>query len=510
MKIHTKITGIILSFVLGVMPFTAMEALAADDLTPPSSPTNLSASLNDSNQVDLSWDAASDDIGVTGYAVTRDNSIIAIAAETNHLDVNTTASTTYAYAVVAFDAAGNVSTMSTATSITTATSSVDTTIPSAPMDLMATVASSTQINLSWTASSDDVGVTGYNIYQDDAWIASTTATTHEVMNLTASTSYEFFVRAYDADANMSDQSNLVSVTTPASDDELDLIVPSAPTNLVGTAVSATQINLSWDASTDNVGVNGYNVYMNRNWVNHATSTSYNITGLTASTSYTFRLRAYDAAGNQSTWSDEITVSTLSDDTTPPTDDIDAIAPSIPSDLEITATSSDSVSLGWTASTDAVGVTGYSIYQDGFWIAMSPTNSFMVNGVNPDDGYTYFVRAFDMAGNVSGQSNHVATTDDAASFDNDEIAPSTPTNLAVSATSSDEVMLSWTASTDNVEVVGYNIYHDGDWAANIDYATSYNFSGLSEGMHNFYVRAYDMRGNMSAQSNVVSVDTSSSE
>ena len=594
MKTHTKITGILLSLFLSAMPFTAMNVMAIDDTTPPSSPANLTVALDSSNQIYLSWDAATDDVGVTAYRVLRDNALIHTATTTNYTDVNTVASTSYAYSVSALDAAGNVSVASPQVSITavttgdsivpstptnlmaTAASSTevnlnwtastdnvavtgyniyqngawvtstasttynmtglmastsyeffvraydahanlsaqsnvvsvvtpatddDTTVPSTPTNLTATAASSTQINLSWTASTDNVGVMGYNIYRNDALVASTTATSYNNVGLTPSTAYEFFVRAYDGEDNLSAQSNMVTISTPAADSEVDMIAPTAPANLTGTAVSPTQINLSWDASSDNVGVNGYNVYMNRNWVNHATSTSYNITGLTASTSYTFRLRAYDATGNQSTWSNEITVSTLNG-TTPPTDAIDRTAPSTPANLTITATSSNSVKLGWNASTDNVAVTGYSIYQNGFWIGMSPTNSFTATGINPEHGYTYFVRAFDEAGNVSGQSNHVHTTSTAPDFDNDVTAPSTPTNLVAKSNDDNKVMLSWTASTDNVEVIGYNIYHDGMWHDSIDHATSYTVTGLTKGTHTFYVRAYDMRGNMSAQSNVV--------
>ena len=117
--------------------------------------------------------------------------------------------------------------------------------------------SPSQINLSWTASTDNVGVTGYLVelpgpgLHDFAQIATTTGTTtYNNTGLTAGTSYSYRVRATDAAGNLSPYSNVASATTPPPDTQ----PPTAPTNLTATAVSGSQINLSWTASTDNVGV----------------------------------------------------------------------------------------------------------------------------------------------------------------------------------------------------------------------------------------------------------------
>lgn len=91
----------------------------------------------------------------------------------------------------------------------------------------------------------------------------------------------------------------------------DTTPPTAPGSLIGAAISTTQINLSWNASTDNVGVTGYNVYRGGSLLTSVTGTSYNNTGLTASTSYTYKVKAKDAANNLSADSNTITVTTLS-------------------------------------------------------------------------------------------------------------------------------------------------------------------------------------------------------
>ncbi len=197
----------------------------------------------------------------------------------------------------------------------------DTTPPTAPANLMASATLATSINLSWTASTDNVGVTGYKVERcqgagcaNFAQIATPTATAFSDTGLTASTSYSYRVRATDAAGNNSSYSNVFSTTTPAAPDTTP---PTAPTNLVATAASATQINLAWTASTDNVGVTGYKVERcsgagcaNFSQIATPTGTTFNDTGLTASTSYSYRARANDAAGNNSGYSNTATTSTL--------------------------------------------------------------------------------------------------------------------------------------------------------------------------------------------------------
>ena len=96
-----------------------------------------------------------------------------------------------------------------------------------------------------------------------------------------------------------------AVTTPSA----DTTPPSVPTGLAGTLASAPQINLSWNASTDNVRVTGYNVFRNGTKVGTSTSTSYQDTSLAAGTTYTYAVSAYDAAGNTSAQSSSVSITT---------------------------------------------------------------------------------------------------------------------------------------------------------------------------------------------------------
>ncbi len=177
------------------------------------------------------------------------------------------------------------------------TTSADTTAPSVPTGLTATAVSSSQINLSWSASSDNAGVSGYKVYRGTTLIATTTTTSYANTGLAASTTYTYIVSAFDTAGNVSGQSVAVSATTKAA--STDTTAPSVPTGLTATVVSSSQINLSWSASTDNAGVTGYKIYRNGTQIATATATSYSNTGLTASTSYTYAVSAYDAAGNVS-------------------------------------------------------------------------------------------------------------------------------------------------------------------------------------------------------------------
>src|SRR5262249_10340898 len=89
-------------------------------------------------------------------------------------------------------------------------------------------------------------------------------------------------------------STFIAQVSPA-----DTVPPSVPQNLTATAVSSSQINLSWNASTDNVGVTGYRIYRGDARIATTASTQYSVTGLLPSTVYSFRVVAYDAAGNVS-------------------------------------------------------------------------------------------------------------------------------------------------------------------------------------------------------------------
>jgi len=190
----------------------------------------------------------------------------------------------------------------------------DETPPTVPENLTATVISSNRIDLNYDAATDDFGVAGYEIRIDEGSAIDVGLTLNTSRTgLIHSTTYAFEVRAYDAAGNRSDWSDPVEATTPYSTDSE---APTIPGSLTATPVSTSQINLAWNASTDNIAVTGYEIEVDGTVIDVGLNLFSNRTGFAANSEHTFRVRAYDAAGNRSGWSALKTVSTLAD-TAPP-------------------------------------------------------------------------------------------------------------------------------------------------------------------------------------------------
>jgi fibronectin type 3 domain-containing protein len=309
------------------------------DTTPPSQPGTLAANAVSSTEVDLSWGASTDNVGVMGYDIERCSGTFctnftqiatATGTTTTYKDTTVGASTAYNYRVRAFDAAGNLSAYSNTGSATTP--GVDTTPPTQPGTLTANAASSTEVDLSWGASTDNVGVTSYAIERctgsgctNFSPIASVNGATvtYKDSSVSASTSYSYRVRATDAAGNLSPYSNTASATTPTP----DTTPPTQPATLTATAISSGEVDLSWSASTDNVGVTGYEIdrcqnpgcqkpvngQPSPNFAPIATvsgsTTTFKDTSVIASTFYSYEVRAFDAAGNDSPFSPNSDVTT---------------------------------------------------------------------------------------------------------------------------------------------------------------------------------------------------------
>ncbi len=212
--------------------------------------------------------------------------------------------TSYTYRVRAQDAALNLGPYSnTATAKTPAAPGHQP--PSAPGTLTATAVSPTQVNLAWTAATDDVGILQYRIERCQGAscstfteIATTTGTTYADTGRSPSTSYTYRVRAQDTALNLGPYSTTATAQTPAP----PAPASERPRHLTATATNPTQVNLAWTAATDDVGILQYRIERCQGAscstfteIATTTGTTYADTGRSPSTSYTYRVRAQDTA-----------------------------------------------------------------------------------------------------------------------------------------------------------------------------------------------------------------------
>lgn len=231
------------------------------------------------------------------------------------------------------------------------TAPADTTPPSNPTGVKIASSTGTSATVSWTASTDNVAVTGYDLYLNGAAAGTTTATSNTFSNLKCGTSYTFGVDAFDAAGNKSGITTVTGSTAACT----DTTPPSNPTGLTLTGSTMTSLGLGWTASTDNVGVTGYDLYLNGSAIGTTTGTTNTFSNLKCGTAYTLGVDAYDAAGNKS-GTVTLNGTTAACDTTPPTVSLTAPAGG-------TMVSGSAVTVSANAS-DNVGVAGVQFKLDG--------------------------------------------------------------------------------------------------------------------------------------------------
>jgi YD repeat-containing protein len=270
----------------------------------------------------------------------------------------------------------------------------DTTPPGAPGTPTFSSVALTSATATWTAATDNRGVVGYDYrIGTGSWQSLSSVLSVNLTGLSPGTGYTFEVRARDA----------AGLTGPASSNSfttlVDLVKPTAPTGLSGSAPNQTTVNLSWNASSDNVAVTGYRIYRGGSHVANSSTTSYSDGGRTPCTLNSYQVAAYDGSNNASDPSSAIDVITL-----------DQSPPSTPTSLSAAAASPSQINLSWGGSTDVgCGVGTYWVYRDGVHIAITTATSYSDTGLAGSTTYSYTVVAYDHAVNPSGQSNTASTT-----------------------------------------------------------------------------------------------------
>lgn len=505
---------------------------AAVDTTAPSVPTNLAAAVMSSSQVDLNWTASTDNVAVTGYEIFRDGVQVGTSANTTFSNFGLSAATGYNFTVRAYDAAGNRSGFSLGASATTSEANTSTgaaslgahaiawypcnsngTLTTAPI----TTQTSNSTLLAWVArgvigdftavptdnkgnvfnmigtvhdyspywptsgeamyqvtsangganhifstqlpSSDEVTmgvveIKNGGVIADAQWVKTVGSAPNTSANVTvngpatlialwAGDGAQEGMTAVPNNGFTVVESQLVNTTcaiqtviaskevttagtynvtwtaSPVQGAHLwliavqsaapDTIAPSVPTSLIAIPASDTQINLSWAASTDNVGVTGYQVFRDGNTTPIATpaSNSFNDTGLTASTLYSYTVKAVDAASNVSDTSTPVSTTTLAvppADTTPPT-----VIVAAPAQNAVLSSGTTNTTLSVTTNENAI--CRYATVSGASFAAMTPfgttgatAHSTTLSGLTNGSSYTYYVKCQDAATNTSNDSS----------------------------------------------------------------------------------------------------------
>jgi hypothetical protein len=373
-------------------------------------------------------------------------------------------------------------------------------VPGSPTDLTATAVSSSQINLKWT---DNAGnETDFliqrsadgNTFTDLGTVPpNTTAYSHTGLSAGTRVYYRVWARRGAQVSRAS--TNVADATTPALPQP-----PAAPTNLAATAVSSSQINLSWtDNSTNELG---FEVERSTDGISFSkiatiTANTFPNTGLAAAARYYYRVRAVNNAG-PSGYSNVASATTSA----PPLQ-----VPTAPSGLSAAAVSSSQINLTWADNSN--NETGFEVERstDGVSfskIADNQPNTFSNTGLSASTKYYYRVRAVNQAG-ASGYTNVASATTSAPPVQ----VPAAPSNLSATAVSSSRIDLSWTDNSDNETGFEVDRSTDGISFSKIADSQSNTLSntGLPASTKYYYrVRAVNQAG-ASGYSNVAGATTS---
>lgn len=487
----------------------------------------------------LSWNAATDNSTASAnitylVCVTQTNGGCAGGSFTptltlpNGVTSNTftglSPSITYYFVVRAKDAYGNIDTNSVQVSGATL---ADTVAPTFAGLTSAASASPTSITLGWSAGSDDLTATGqlvYDIYQANSagtenfagptYTTSAGATSYVVTGLLPAQTRYFVVRARDQAGNH-DANAVEKVATVQN----DVTPPTFGGTTSVTSTGLTSLHAAWNAGTDNVTPTASLVYyvcwstttscttgFTAMATTAAGATSYDITGLTANTTYNVVVRAHDGYGNTDANTNAVAGKT----------DADVTAPVSPSPPQVTGATATTLTVQWPAATDNYSAQSSLRYLvcmsqsatackgSSFTATVTLTNQFTYTftGLTNLQTYYFIVRAEDQANNIDANDNQVS---------GQTVTDTTPPTFAglQSATvqSDSSILLSWAAATDNVSTAGqivYDVYRassaGGESYVSSTYtsasgATSYLVTGLTPNTtYYFVVRARDAAGN----------------
>jgi chitodextrinase len=378
------------------------------DHNPPSTPTGLYVSSVGPDWIMLSWNASTDsESSLRGYNLSfsggwPEGGLAWDIPTTQIIIRELQANLTYQFGVEGVDRHGNQSNWSNTLSVTFVPGATPPSITSHPQTQSVAVGGNVTFNVGAWGSSPFT----YQWRKDGTNITGATNSALTLTNLLWSSAGGYSVVVSNSAGTAT--SNVATLTT-------DWTPPSVPTGLQSGAGGGAAYALSWSASTDNVGVTGYEVFRNGTSLGTATTTSMNLTG-TSFTNYSMTVRARDATGNWSAQSAPLSVNVA-----------DATPPAAPTALNYAEKTATTVTLVWRAATDNVGVSGYTVFRGATQIGSTGDLVYADTGLAANTAYGYSVKAFDAAGNFSVASStfNVTTTQDfSADTDHDGIPDAT--------------------------------------------------------------------------------------
>ena len=266
----------------------------------------------------------------------------------------------------------------------------------------------------------------------------------------------------------------------------DRRAPKPVGSLSVAAADTASVTLDWSRTWDNVGVEGYGVYLEALAKAETASTDYTFRDLVCGKGYTLGVDAFDDAGNRSQMTSTFASTAACGDVT---------APTAPASVHTVAATENQVILAWSPSTDDFGVVGYSLYVGGFWVGRWSEPSATVTNLSCGQTYQIAIDAADAAGNQSARTDAFFST----AACTDRTPPSAPTGVSVAKSTQTAVTLGWTASTDKSGIAEYGLYRDGTKVASST-TTSGEIGGLECGKtYTLGVDASDKAQNRSAVS-----------
>ncbi|MBE7173436.1 MAG: T9SS type A sorting domain-containing protein [Williamsia sp.] len=577
--------------------FTEKFSLATD-VTPPAAPTNLKTTFVSRTFMELAWNKATDNVAATGYEVWINGAKKYLTSDTTIKADSLTAGAAYTFKIKAFDLAGNISAFSDSLKVTAAANGLKykyyegtwTTLPNFSTLTPYKTGAATNVNLNqrrlddyfaftWegyinlktagTYTFETVSDDGSKVYVGTPYSFDGPATVnndgaHPAVSATGTftapapglypITITFFensggesMQLYWQGPSIARQLIPDSAFTEKFSLPADLVSPTAPTNLKSTYISRTYAELAWNKATDNIGVTGYEVWINGAKKYQTSDTTIKADSLTAGTAYTVRIKAFDAAGNLSAFSDSLKVtpaatglkykyyegswntlpnfSTLTPYKTGTSANVDLSPRRLDDYFAFTWEGWINLKTPGTYTFETISDDGSKVYvgtpysyagaatvnNDGAHAAVSATGTFTAATAG---WYPITVTFFENAGGESmqlywqGPGISRQLIPDAAFVENfqDVTPPSVPANLKSTFTTRTFVDLAWDASIDNGGVARYDVYVNGSFKQSSTTPAA-SITGLTAGTtYNFTVKAIDLANNVSASSSSLPVKT----